>query len=138
MDGFQRLDILGIARVGHSRCVRDGQFFPHVAGKVLVVSLPLVRLRVQKDESLQVGQILRHWLVEQIGHVVEVNTTVLIQGDEQSLLGRADGLDRLPVMNRALSAPQPTYLTSTDFSSGVAGRSSASSCRSISMAAMFF
>ena len=102
LHGFQRLDILGISRVGYGCCVRDRQLFTHVAGQILVVGLPLVCLRIEKDDALQVRQKLRHWFVEQVGHVVEVNAAVLVQGDEQRFLRGADRLDRLPVMNCAL------------------------------------
>ena len=42
LNRFQRLDILGKARVGHGRRVRHGQFLPHIAGEILVVSFPLI------------------------------------------------------------------------------------------------
>ena len=73
LHGFQRLDVLGETRVGHCRCVRDGKLLTDVAGQVLIVGLPLVRLWIQEDDALQVRQEFRHWFVEQVGHVVEIN-----------------------------------------------------------------
>ena len=53
---FQRLDVFKKARVGHGRRIRNGQLFSHVAGEILVVGFPLVRLRIQENESLQSGK----------------------------------------------------------------------------------
>src|SRR5208283_5774559 len=65
------------------------------------VGLPLVCLRVQKNDALQIRQKFRYRFVEQVGHVVEVNATVLVQGDEQRLLRRANRFNRLAMVNRS-------------------------------------
>ncbi len=61
----------------------------------------MVRLGIQKNDAFQVRQKFLHRFIEQVGHVVEVNTPALVQGDEQRLFRRADRFNRLPVMNRA-------------------------------------
>ena len=99
---LQRLDVFKKTRVGNGRRVRNGELLADIAGEILVVGFPLVRLRIQEDESLAVGQKLLQRFIEQASHVVEVNAAALVQRNEQRFLGRGDGLDGLPVMNGAL------------------------------------
>ena len=70
------------ARVGHGGGIRNRQLFPHVAGKILVVGFPLVRLRVQENDALQIGQEFLGGLVQQTRHVVEVNPALFVQGNQ--------------------------------------------------------
>ena len=78
-------------RVRHPRRIRHRQLIPHVPGKILVVSLPLVRLRVQENEALQIGQKFTGGLVQQTGHVIEVNPALLVQRHQERFLRFADG-----------------------------------------------
>ena len=76
---LQRLDVLKETRVGHGGSVRNGEFLADIAGEVVVVGFPLVRLWIQEDDALQVGQKFLRRFVEQPGHVVEVHAAAFIQ-----------------------------------------------------------
>ena len=82
---LQRLDVLGEARISQGGGVRDRQLLANVAGEILVVSLPFVRLRIAENEPLQVGQEFFDRLVQQARHVVEVNAAALIQASRATL-----------------------------------------------------
>jgi len=66
----------------------------------LVVGLPLARLWIEEDDSFQVGQEFVGWLVEQPAHVVEVNATLFVQGNQKCFFRLGDGFNRLAMMNR--------------------------------------
>jgi len=99
---LQSLDVFEEARVRHRGSVRNDQFLADIAGEVVVVGFPLVRLRIQEDHAFQVGQEFLRRLIEQRRHVVEVHAATLVQGHEQRLLGGTDGFNWLPVMDRSL------------------------------------
>ena len=101
LDGFERLDVLAKALVGDGGSVGDDELFADVAGEILIVGFPLVRLRIQKNDPFQVGQEFLDRLVQEAGHVVELHAAVFVQGDEQRLFWGIDRLNGLAAVNRA-------------------------------------
>jgi len=91
------------ARVSDGGSVGNGILLPHVPREILVIGFPLVRLRVQENNALQVRQKFLGGFANERGHVVEVHTAALVQRDQQRLLRFTDRFNRLAMMNRAFS-----------------------------------
>ena len=89
--------------IGDAGGIGGDKFFADIAGKVLVFGFPLLGLRIKKNHALQVGQKLLCRTGQQGSHVVQIHPAFFIQRNEQRFFGRANGLNRLFVVDGAFA-----------------------------------
>src|SRR5581483_9171411 len=85
LNSFQRRNILNVAWLRESRGARGSEFGANVAGEILVVSFPLLRFRIVKDETFQFRQKLLRATTNQCFHVLQIDAAFLVEGEHEGI-----------------------------------------------------
>ena len=84
---------LGVAGEGGAGGLRRGELGPHVAGEIGVGRLPGLGLRVAEDQVAQLGDHPLLRLAVERSDEGQIDRALLVEGDEQPLLGAGDRRD---------------------------------------------